>query len=54
MEIMRWVLVGIIGILTGIVGFLINISVKYLFKIKYNLFDKCKLLTRFVILIAAG
>ena len=40
MEVMRWVLVGIIGILTGVVAFLINISVKYLFQVKYNLFDK--------------
>jgi hypothetical protein len=43
MEIMRWVLVGIIGILTGIVAFLINISVKYLFQLKFGLFDRSKL-----------
>ena len=42
MEIMRWVLVGIIGTLTGIVAFLINISVKYLFKLKFGLFDRSK------------
>jgi hypothetical protein len=39
-QIMRWVLVGIIGILTGIVAFLIDICVRYLVKVKFNVFDK--------------
>ena len=37
---MRWVLVGIIGFTTGIVAFLIDITVKELFKMKYGFFDK--------------
>jgi len=39
MEIMRWVLVCIIGILTGLVAFGINVGVKYLFKLKYSNFE---------------
>ena len=40
MEVMRWFLVGIIGLLTGIVAAFIGISVKELFKGKYIVFDK--------------
>ena len=39
MEIMRWVLVGIIGSLTGIVAFLINFAVRNLIEVKLKLFD---------------
>ena len=49
MEVMRWVLVGIIGILTGIVAFLINISVKYLFKLKFDFFNRSKQFISFLI-----
>ena len=37
---MHWVLVGIIGFLTGIVAFLINICDNYLFLLKFNQFEK--------------
>ena len=37
---MRWVLVGIIGVLTGIVAFLISIADKYLVKLKLSVFDR--------------
>jgi hypothetical protein len=37
---MRWVLVGLIGIFTGIIAFLIDICVRYLFQLKFSLFDK--------------
>ena len=40
---MRWVLVGFIGVLTGVVAFLIDICVKNLFRLKFSLFEKCKL-----------
>ena len=40
MEIMRWVLVCIIGILTGLVAFGIDMGVKQLFKIKYSQFER--------------
>ena len=39
-QVMRWVLVGIIGFLTGVVAFLIDICVRNLFKWKFSLFDK--------------
>ena len=39
-QIMRWVLVGIIGICTGIVAFFIDICVRHLFELKLSLFDK--------------
>ena len=37
---MRWVLVGIIGSLTGIVAFLINFAVRNLINVKLELFDR--------------
>ena len=37
---MRWTLMGVIGFLTGIVAFLIDISVKYLFQLKYGLLEQ--------------
>ena len=37
---MRWLLVGIIGAFTGIIAFIIDISVRYLFQLKFSLFDK--------------
>ena len=40
---MRWVLVGLIGIFTGIIAFLIDICVRYLFQLKFSLFDKGRL-----------
>ena len=41
MEALRWVLVFIIGILTGIVAFIIDTCVKELFRLKYDiLFNK--------------
>ncbi len=43
MQVMRWVLCGIIGFCTGIVAFLINICVHNLFKLKYSMFDKGEL-----------
>ena len=39
-QVMRWVLVGLIGVFTGIVAFLIDICVRYLFELKFSLFDK--------------
>ena len=42
MTLVRWTLMGIIGALTGIVAFLIDISVKYLFLLKYSLFERGK------------
>ena len=41
MEVMRWVLVGIIGVITGIVAFLISIIDKYLYQFKLSVFEKC-------------
>ena len=41
MEVMRWALVGIIGVITGIVAFLISIADKYLNQFKLNVFEKC-------------
>ena len=41
MEFMRWVLVGIIGVITGTVAFLISIADKYLTQFKLNVFEKC-------------
>ena len=43
-QIMRWVLVGIIGFLTGIVAFLIDICVRHLVEFKFNVFDKGRVL----------
>ena len=43
-QIMRWVLVGIIGFLTGIVAFLIDICVRHLVELKFNVFDKGRVL----------
>ena len=43
-QVMRWVLVGIIGFLTGIVAFLIDICVRYLVKVKFDLFDQGRIL----------
>ncbi len=40
MEIMRWVLVCIIGILTGVVAFGIDMGVKQLFRLKYYYFEE--------------
>ena len=40
MEVLRWVLVCAIGLLTGLVAFFIDISVKELFKLKYGLFER--------------
>ena len=37
---MYWVLEGITGFLTGVVAFLINICVGYLFQLKFGQFDK--------------
>ena len=39
-QVMRWVLVGLIGIFTGMIAFLIDICVRYLFQLKFSLFDK--------------
>ena len=39
MEVMRWVLVGIIGVITGIVAFIINITDKYLMTLKLSIFE---------------
>lgn len=36
---MRWVMNGLIGIFTGIIAFLIDICVRYLFQLKFSLFD---------------
>ncbi len=44
MEALRWILVCIIGLLTGIVAFLIDICVKELFKLKYSMFEKGELI----------
>ncbi|CAI7991032.1 Chloride transport protein 6 [Geodia barretti] len=40
MEVMRWVLVGFIGVFTGLVALFIDVCVRYLFKLKFSLFDK--------------
>ena len=37
---MKWILVGVIGILTGITAFLINIGVYYLTQLKFSQFQK--------------
>ena len=42
MEVLRWVLVCVIGLLTGLVAFLIDICVKELFKVKYHVFGNGK------------
>lgn len=42
MEVLRWVLVCIIGLLTGIVAFIIDICVKRLFQAKYKVFGSGK------------
>lgn len=42
LQVMHWVLVGIIGFVTGIVAFLINICVGYLFQLKFSQFEKGK------------
>ena len=41
MEFMRWALVGIIGVITGIVAFLISMADKYLNQFKLSVFEKC-------------
>ena len=41
-QVMRWVLVGMIGCFTGIIAFLIDTGVRYLFELKFILFDKGK------------
>ena len=38
-EVMRWVLVGIIGVITGIVAFIISIIDKYLTNFKLSIFE---------------
>ena len=40
MEVMRWVLVGVVGVLTGIVAFLVSIADKYLVNDKLEKFDE--------------
>ncbi len=45
MEVMRWVLVGIIGLCTGIVAAFIDICVKELFKAKFSVFEMGNLLS---------
>lgn len=40
LQVMYWVLEGITGFLTGVVAFLINICVSYLFQLKFGQFDK--------------
>ena len=40
LQVMYWVLEGITGFMMGIVAFLINICVSYLFQLKFNQFDK--------------
>lgn len=40
MEAMRWTLVCVIGVLTGLVAFMIDILVKKLFALKYGLLEK--------------
>ena len=42
MEVMRWVLVGIIGVITGIVAFAISIIDKYLMTLKLSIFEISK------------
>lgn len=42
MEVMRWVLVGIIGVITGIVAFVISITDKYLMALKLSVFETSK------------
>lgn len=42
MEFMRWMLVGIIGVITGIVAFLISIADKYINQLKLSVFEKCR------------
>ena len=37
---MRWVLMGVIGAVTGIIAFLVDISVKYLLQLKYSLLEQ--------------
>ncbi len=44
MEALRWILVCIIGLLTGIVAFIINICVKELLGLKYSMFEKGELI----------
>ena len=39
---MRWVLVGIIGVITGTVAFLISIADKYLTQFKLNVFESVR------------
>lgn len=39
MEAMRWILVGVIGVLTGVVAAFIDICVKELFIGKYTVFE---------------
>lgn len=43
---MHWVLVGIIGFLTGVVAFLINICVNYIFQLKFDQFEKGKFILK--------
>ena len=40
MEALRWILVCIIGFLTGLVAFMIDFGIKKLFRLKYLLFQK--------------
>jgi chloride channel 6 len=40
MEVMRWVLVGFIGVFTGVVALFIDVCVRYLFRLKFSLFEK--------------
>lgn len=42
MEVMRWILVGIIGVITGIVAFVISIIDKYLMILKLSIFETSK------------
>ena len=43
-QVMRWILVGIIGFLTGIVAFLIDICVRHLVKFKFDVFNNGEVL----------
>jgi chloride channel 6 len=39
-QVMRWILVGIIGVCTGLVALFIDVCVRYLFQLKFSLFDR--------------
>ena len=53
-EVLRWVLCGVIGVCTGLIALFIDVCVRYLFKLKFSLFDRGGCLSHFSIIITVN